>query len=121
MVVGAGFVAWSAWIHLHLWQIGYQTIQTIGWLFLFQAVTGFALALAVVILRRSVPALLAAGFLLATLGGLVWSVEWGLFGFQDSLSAPYAGLSMVVEITGAALLVVAGALRPISSRGGHRR
>ncbi len=50
----------------------------------------------------------AAGFLIATTGGLLWSVSFGLFGFKDTLAAPYAGLSLVVEGVGAVVLAVVG-------------
>lgn len=50
----------------------------------------------------------AAGFLIATIGGLLASVYVGLFGFMDSLAAPYAGLSLGVETAGAVVLAVVG-------------
>ena len=111
MLVGAGLVAWSAAIHLDLWQTGYRNIPTIGPLFLLQWISGFLLATAIIVFRRSLPALAGAGFLLATLAGLIWSAELGLFGFQESFSAPYAGLSTAVEISGTAVLVSAIVLR----------
>ena len=111
MLVGGGLVAWSAAIHLDLWHTGYRNIPTIGPLFLLQWISGFLLATTIVVSRRVVPALAGAGFMLATLGGLIWSAELGLFGFQESFSAPYAGLSTAVEIIGTAVLVAAIVLR----------
>ena len=111
MLVGAGLVAWSAAIHLDLWQTGYRNIPTIGPLFLLQWISGFLLATGIVVFRRTLPALAGAGFLLATLGGLIWSAELCLFGFHESFSAPYAGLSTAVEISGMAVLVSAIVLR----------
>jgi hypothetical protein len=46
--------------------------------------------------------------LIATIGGLLASVYVGLFGFMDSLAAPYAGLSLGVESAGAVVLAVVG-------------
>jgi hypothetical protein len=116
MLAGAATVAWSAAIHLHLWNTGYGGISTIGPLFLFQSVTGFVLAVVIASLRKVVPALLGAGFLAATLGGLVLSVEVGLFGFRDSLSSPYAGVSVVIESVGTVVLLMACALRIATKR-----
>jgi len=39
------------------------------------------------------------------LAGLVASVNLGLFGFKESLSAPFAGESIVLEIVAAVTLV----------------
>jgi hypothetical protein len=69
LIAGAGLVAASTAIHLHLWAIGYRTIPTIGPLFLFQGVAGAVLAVALVAWRRLIIAVAAAGFLLATVGG----------------------------------------------------
>lgn len=116
MAVGAGFGAWSAAIHLDLWQQGYRSVPTIGWLFLLQAVLGFALAAVVLLTRRVLAALSAAIFLASTAGGLVFSVEWGLFGFRDSFGAPFAAESLAVEAAGAATLAMAALLRHRSVR-----
>jgi hypothetical protein len=118
MVLGAGMLVWSGAIHLHLWTAGYSSIPTIGWLFLFQAVAAFVLASIVLITRHSVSATVAALFLGSTAMGLVWSAEWGLFGFQDSFSAPLATESLGVESAGAVVLILASAL---AWRGRRRR
>lgn len=111
MVAGAGLLAWSAGIHLRLWAEGYRSLPTIGWLFLLQAVAGFGLAALVLFTRRTVPALAGSVFLTSTIGGLVWSVEWGLFGFRDSYHAPFATQSLGIEAAGAATLAFACLLR----------
>ncbi len=95
----------SALIHLHLWAGGYRHIPTVGPLFLLQGITGIALALVVIVSRHPLAMMGGALFALGTLGGLVLSIEVGLFGFKDSLSAPYATLSVVVE---SAALVILG-------------
>jgi hypothetical protein len=124
MLAGAGAVAWSAAIHLHLWKSGYRGISTIGQLFLFQSVSGFVLAFLIASVRRVAPALIGAGFLAATIGGLVLSVKVGLFGFRDSFGSPFAGLSVIVESAGIVALLSACALRiatvrRMSSSKGH--
>ena len=108
LVVGAALVATTGAIHLHLWASGYRTIPTIGPLFLFQGIAGAALAVVLVAWRRLAAVVAAAGFMVATIGGLLLSVYVGLFGFTDTLSAPFAGLSLAVESAGAVVLAVVG-------------
>jgi hypothetical protein len=107
---GAGFLVWSAVIHLQLWADGYQDISVIGPLFLIQAIASIILAVAIVAFRRLV--LLAAGAVagLATAAGLLLSVYDGLFGYTESLAVPYAVLSLAVEFTAAFVLLAAAAL-----------
>jgi hypothetical protein len=109
LIAGAGLVAASTAIHLHLWASGYRTIPTIGPLFLFQGVAGAVMAVALVVWRRLIMAVAAAGFLLATIGGLLLSAYVGLFGFMDPLSAPFAGLSLAVESAGTLVLLAVSA------------
>ena len=108
---GAGFLVWSAVIHLMLWSDGYKDISVIGPLFLVQAIASIVLAVAIVAFRWL--ALIAAGAVagVATAVGLLLSASVGLFGYTESLSVPYAELSLAVEFTAAfVLLVSAGVL-----------
>jgi hypothetical protein len=107
MVLGAALVAWSGAIHLHLWIVGYRHIRIIGPLFLAQAISAFIIALAVVVSRWASAALVGAALLASTSAGLLLSAWRGVFGFQDSLGSPFAGLSLLVE--GAGIVVLAGA------------
>jgi hypothetical protein len=115
--LGAAAVAVSASVHLHLYLDGYSGIATIGPLFLLQAIAGFTLAFAILLLRRATVALAGAGYLLATMAGFLLSVNVGLFGFQDSWSAPLAMTAFVVEAAGSALLLATA----IRSSAGKRR
>ena len=105
---GAGFLVWSGVIHLELWSDGYKDISVIGPLFLVQGIVSIVLAAAIVALRWL--ALLAAGAVAgaATAVGLLLSVNVGLFGYTESLTVPYATLSLAVEFT-AAFVLAAGA------------
>src|SRR5580692_6206237 len=119
---GAAFLVWSAVIHLELWGDGYSDISVIGPLFLAQGIACIILGVAIVAFRWL--ALLAAGAVagVATAVGLLLSVYVGLFGYTESLSVPYAALSLAVEFTAAFVLVAAAALlalgrtRPRASR-----
>ena len=116
MVMGAGATGWAAAIHLHLWASGYRHIPTIGPLFLVQGIVGGLLTLAVLATRRVLPAAVSALFLLSTAAGLLLSDWVGLFGFHDHLDAPDATLSLVVECTGAVVLLGAVARRFLGGR-----
>ena len=106
-VAGAALLVWSSVIHLQLWSDGYSDISVIGPLFLAQGIAGIVIALAVVVFRRMVALGAGAVTLAATAVGLLPSVHTSLFGYRESLAVPYAESSLVIEFTGAAVLVVA--------------
>lgn len=115
--LGAALLVWSAIIHLHLWSEGYRHVPTIGPLFLVQGVAGIALAVALAVVRRVLVMMAAAAFALGTIGGLLVTVNVGLFGFRDSLSAPLATESLVVEAVASAALTVTATV--LVARGGR--
>jgi hypothetical protein len=108
LLVGASLLAASGAIHLQLWSTGYRSIPTIGPLFLVQGASGLLLAALLLLTRRLLVVVMAAGFMIATIGGLLLSVYVGLFGFMETLAAPYAGLSLGVESAGAVVLAIVG-------------
>jgi hypothetical protein len=110
LFIGSALLASSGAIHLQLWSMGYRSIPTIGPLFLVQGVAGILLAGLLVFSRRLLVVVMAIGFMIATIGGLLFSTYFGLFGFMETLAAPYAGLSLAVEISGALLFAVLGIL-----------
>ena len=103
-LTGAGLLIATAAMHLDLYLTGFRTIPTIGPLFLFQVIAGFALALAIlaapftpVTRRPAVDATIAAigaGYAIATLGGYLLSLWVGLFGFHEirSTAGTVAGI-----------------------------
>jgi hypothetical protein len=109
-IAGAALLVWSGVIHIQLWSDGYRDISVIGPLFIVQGVGSIVFAVVLVVFRRL--ALLAAGAvaLVATAVGLLLSVYISLFGYRESLAVPYAESSLVVEFTGAAVLLVAAAI-----------
>jgi hypothetical protein len=117
LVVGSALLASSGAVHLQLWAMGYRTIPTIGPLFLLQGIGGVLLAVVLLLWRRLLVVVAGAGFMVATIGGLLVSVYFGLFGFRDTFAAPYAGLSVVVESAAAVVLAVVGTALVF----GHRR
>jgi hypothetical protein len=108
---GSILLAVSAVVHFHLWDSeGYRNIPTIGPLFLMQAIVGIVLAVATAISRKL--ALVAASAILAvsSIGGLLISIWWGLFGWQESFTAPYVSVALWVEGAAAVLLGAASVL-----------
>jgi predicted lipoprotein with Yx(FWY)xxD motif len=82
-VVGAGLLAATGAIHLDLYLTGFKHIPTIGVLFLLQVIAAFVLALAMLVRGGRLIAALGAGFAVATLGGYLLSIWFGLFGFHE--------------------------------------
>ena len=118
-ILGAALLLGNGYIHEHLYSIGYSTVPVIGPLFRINGVLAVALAVAVLVAPGVWFALAcAAGALLqlGTLAGLAASLTVGVFGFNESLDAPLLPQSVVVELLGAAVLLVgvwAAAPRPL--------
>jgi predicted lipoprotein with Yx(FWY)xxD motif len=107
-LAGGGLLAATGAIHLDLYLTGYRSIPTLGWLFLLQVITAFALAAAVLATGSRMVAAAGAGFALATLGGYLLSVWVGLFGFTEIRTS--AGIAAgVIEVAGFAALAALAA------------
>src|SRR5580693_1535419 len=102
-VAGAGLLIATAAIHLDLYLTGYNSIPTIGPLFLLQIIAGFGLGLLILATGDRLIAGLGALFALSTLGGYLISVQFGLFGFREvrTTAGVWAG---ILEILAFALL-----------------
>ncbi|MGH3153762.1 MAG: hypothetical protein ACRDOB_23940, partial [Streptosporangiaceae bacterium] len=107
-IAGAALLIASGSIHLDLYLTGYRIIPTIGWMFLLQVIAAFALALAVLATGSWLAALAGAGFAVATLGGYLLSLWFGLFGFVEvrTTAGIVAGL---IDVAAFAALVIAAA------------
>jgi predicted lipoprotein with Yx(FWY)xxD motif len=102
-IAGGGLLIAAAAIHFDLYLTGFNNIPTIGWLFLFQVITGFVLGIAVLVYGSRLAAAAGAAFALATLGGYLLSLWVGLFGFKETRTT--AGIvAGVIEIAAAAAL-----------------
>jgi predicted lipoprotein with Yx(FWY)xxD motif len=102
-LIGGGLLVATAAMHLDLYLTGYRSIPTIGWLFLLQVIAAFALGLAVLATGGRLAAAAGAGFALATLGGYLLSLWFGLFGFKEVRTT--AGIvAGVIEVAAAAAL-----------------
>lgn len=96
-----GLLSADGWAHFHLWEHGYRHIATIGPLFLVGAISALVVAAGLLARPSRLIGTLGIGFVLGILSGLVASVNLGLFGFKESLSAPFAGESIALEIAAA--------------------
>ena len=98
-LAGVGLLAWIGWVHWVLWSPpeGYKFIPTDGPFFLVDAIAGIALAVLLLAWPRPLVGLLSAGFTASTILGLVISLTVGLFGFNETISAHYVVLALVVE------------------------
>lgn len=110
-VLGAALLAGMAAIHVYLYLNGYESVPTIGLLFLLNGIGGSVLTIAVTAAPRrflGVAAVLGALFDLGTLAALVASiaVPGGLFGFQESTQAFLVPTTLWVESAGVIVLAV---------------
>ena len=121
IAVGAVCTVGSGVIHLYLWgkQYGYRDIPTIGPLFLLQGIAAVLIGLLVIVTRRVMVLLVAAGLLVASVIALVLAIEVGMFGFKDSWLAPYAWTTFYEEIAGGVLLLAAVGALCLSGKAGR--
>ncbi len=82
------------------------------------------LALATAIFRRLILVVASAGVAISSIGGLLIAIWFGLFGWQETASAPYVGMAFTIEAIAAVLLGGAAVLMAWSwlsrSRDAHR-
>ncbi len=103
-LVAVGLLSAVGWIHLHLWQTGYRHIPAIGPLFLASAVSALIVGAGLLARPSRLIGLSGIGLVMSVLAGLIVSVNVGLFGFKESLSAPFSVESIVLEIAAAVTL-----------------
>lgn len=104
----------SAVLHLYLWFDGYRDVDTIGPLFLLNAFGGIVIAGLLLGWKHWIPAFLALGFGLSTLGGFVISTTVGLFGLEESWNGWAVWVTAASEVAaivlGATILMREGPL-----------
>jgi predicted lipoprotein with Yx(FWY)xxD motif len=114
-IAGAAFLTASGAIHLDLYLTGYNSIPTIGPLFLLQIIAAFGLAIAIPATGHRLAYAAGAGFAISTLGGYLLSLKVGLFGFTEvrTTSGIIAG---IIDVAAFAVLSV-GLLSGLNLRG----
>jgi hypothetical protein len=115
-IVGAALTAWSAGIHLYLWSEGFRDIETIGTLFMLNAIGGFVLALALLATPGRFLAVvsgLGVLYALSVLGALSMSLTVGLFDHKETIDTDQVVTTLVVN---SIAVVVLGVLTAIQLR-----
>jgi predicted lipoprotein with Yx(FWY)xxD motif len=109
-IAGAALLVASGAIHLDLYLTGYDSIPTIGPLFLLQVIAAFLLAVVIPLTGNRLAYAAGAGFALSTLGGYLLSLKVGLFGFTEVRTAAgiWAGLIDVAAFAVLAAGAVSG-------------
>jgi len=117
-VLGAALVITTGAIHLYLYEDYFSTVPTIGRLFVANFLAGVALGGLMLLSRAWVWPLLGAAYCITTLGAFLWSVQWGLFGYQESFSGTWQTRAAVAEVIGTLLCITTAMLhrRPTSGR-----
>jgi predicted lipoprotein with Yx(FWY)xxD motif len=82
-IAGAALLIASGAIHLDLYLTGYNSIPTIGPLFLLQIIAAFVLAIAIPLTGLRLAYAAGALFAIGVLGGYLLSLKVGLFGFTE--------------------------------------
>ena len=82
-IAGAALLIASGAIHLDLYLTGYNSIPTIGPLFLLQIIAAFGLAIVIPLTGLRLAYAAGAAFAIGTLGGYLLSLKVGLFGFTE--------------------------------------
>ena len=100
----AALLVTSGLIHLHLWDIAYRHVATLGPLFLVQAVAALVLAVVLVVTRLVVVALACIALMLGTLVGFILADTVGLFGFTLPVVTGWAYEALVCELVSALLV-----------------
>jgi hypothetical protein len=106
----------SGLIHLHLWDIAYRHIATLGPLFLVQAVAAIVLAVAVAGTRQGLFLVAALGLMAGTIGGFILVTTVGLFGFTLHVITGWADAALATETAAIVALLVAVVLLWRSTR-----
>jgi len=114
VLVSAVLMVVSALVHLHLWDIAYRHVATLGPLFLVQAVAALVGAVALAATRWTAAAAASALLMAGTVVGFVIAATVGLFGFKLPSVTGWADLALATEVVSAIVLstVVVRARRP---------
>jgi hypothetical protein len=106
VVLAAALMVVSGLDHLHLWDIAYRHVATLGPLFLVQTIACFVGAVVLVATRLVIVMVGSVLLMLGTIVGFILAATVGLFGFTLPNVTSYADLALVTEALSALLLAV---------------
>ena len=98
VVAAAILMICSGLIHIHLWDIAYRHVATLGPLFLVQAVAALVLAVVLVVARVVVVALACMVLMVGTVVGFILADSVGIFGFTLQIVTGWAYEALVAEL-----------------------
>ena len=110
VLLSAALMLVSGLVHVHLWDIAYRHVATLGPLFLVQAISALVLAVLLATTRRGALVVAALGLMAGTIVGFILVLTVGLFGFTLHEITNYAVIAVVVEGLAFFLLARAGLL-----------
>jgi hypothetical protein len=108
VLLSAALMLVSGFVHVHLWDIAYRHVATLGPLFLVQAIAALVLAVLFALTRRGAVVVAALGLMAGTIVGFILVLTVGLFGFTLHEITNYAVIAVVVEGLAVVLLAAAG-------------
>jgi hypothetical protein len=109
VVLAAVLMVISGIDHIHLWDIAYRHVATLGPLFLVQAIAALVFAVLIVATRLVIALLASALLMVGTIGGFILAATVGIFGFKLPEVTNYAYLALSTEGLSTVILVVAAA------------
>ena len=105
--VGAALLLVSGYVHLHLWDIAYRHVDTLGPLFLAQAAAAVVLAVLLVAWPTRAVVIASAVFSVGTIAGFVKALNGGIFDFTLPVVTSWAELALGAEIGVVVVLAIA--------------
>lgn len=109
-VLDAALLITSGAIHLHLWDIAYRSVATLGPLFLVQGIVAILMGLAILVTRNILLVAAGAALCIGTIGGFILADTVGIFGFKLPYITTEAWTVLVVEIVAIIALAVTAAM-----------
>jgi hypothetical protein len=109
-IVDGGLLVASGVIHLHLWDIAYRHVPTLGPLFLVQVIAAFVIGVTIVATRHLLAVAAGAALAAGTIVGFILVRTVGLFGFKLGFSSGLSNTVLVIEAVAVVLLFVTGLL-----------
>ena len=106
VVASAILMILSGLVHIHLWDIAYRHVATLGPLFMVQAIAALVLAVVLVVARAVVVALACIALMLGTLVGFILADTVGIFGFTLPVVTGWAYDALITEGLSAVILAV---------------
>ena len=97
-VLAAALVAATGGIHLYLWFDYFHRVRVIGALFLVNAGSGVAIAVALLATDSALVTLAGLTYTVGTLVAFAISARWGLFGYRETFWGRWQESAGAVEL-----------------------